>query len=92
LLSRAGGDETMAILYLGTIAALRGHMERAARFLGFADALLERMPLVRDPLQERAREILIASLRKSLSEESIAALASKGAKLTVQQVTDEARA
>jgi tetratricopeptide (TPR) repeat protein len=92
LLSRASGEETPAVLYLAAIAALHGQARRAARLMGFAEALLARRPYLRDPLQEPIRNILITSLRKELSDEAIAVLATEGATWSVQQVTDEADA
>jgi hypothetical protein len=87
----APGDETMAIEYLATAAALQGRAEPAARLMGFVSVLIARLPLL-GLTHQRTDKLLAASLREQLSADAIAAQAAIGASYTLAQATSAALA
>jgi predicted ATPase len=82
----------LAVQHLAAIAALRGQAMGAARLRGYVDAWLVRMSgsLTRDAIDQKSYDILLAALRKHLSEAEIATLAVEGAHLTEASATDAA--
>jgi tetratricopeptide (TPR) repeat protein len=88
-LELAPADETLAIEYLATAAALRGRAEPAAQLKGFVAALVARLPLL-GVAHQRTDQLLAQSLREQLPADAIAAQAALGAKFTLGQATSAA--
>jgi predicted ATPase len=88
-LELARGDESMALEYFATIAAMRGEVSKAARLNGFVHTLLAEEPLLGFSYQ-RTDRLLYASLREQLSEHEIASQEAAGSTLPVSQAVAEA--
>jgi predicted ATPase/DNA-binding XRE family transcriptional regulator len=88
----AGRDEALVVQYVAGVAILRGHPHAAARLMGFIEASLERAPLRRDTLQQRAWDLLCASVAKALHPDVLALLRAEGARLSAPAGIAEAAA
>ena len=71
-----------ATQHLATVAALRGHVIRAARLLGHVDAMAKHSGIVRPKTEQIGYDLLLSSLRKQASDELIAAHSAEGALLS----------
>ncbi len=67
---------------LGGVAAVKGHIETAARLLGAAEGVQERTGDQTQPYADRAFEEAAAPVRKCLSEPAVAAAWAAGRALT----------
>jgi len=74
------------------LAALRGEVERAARFYGAAEAQIANSGLQRDPSDEAFLSPLIGRARAALSAAAFSAREAAGRSLDLRQATTEARA
>jgi hypothetical protein len=81
----------MAIEYLATIAAMRGHAEKAARLSGYIHTLLTEAPILGVTYQ-RTNELLSKSLHMQLTPEKIASQVAIGTRYTLWEATVEALA
>lgn len=85
-------DDTLVVQYVAAIVSLRGHPHAAARLMGFIDALLERIPMQRDFLQQQSWELLCSSIAKQLDPDVLALRRAEGGRLSVQAAGAEALA
>jgi predicted ATPase/DNA-binding XRE family transcriptional regulator len=83
---------TVALQHLATIAALRGDTARAARLLGYVDAWYARERYAREPTEQKAYDLLTASIRARLPEAEREALAREGAAYAEDEAADVAAA
>jgi predicted ATPase/DNA-binding XRE family transcriptional regulator len=83
---------TIAIDHLAVVAALRGDVRRAARLIGYADAMYHRLAYARQPVEQRGDEQARAVLAVRLSEEEAELLAAEGESLTRDEAVAEALA
>lgn len=81
-----------AIQSIAAVAALRGGALVAARLLGFVDAACEGHEYWRSTVEQRAYDILTATVTDRLSGDIIATLRAGGATLTHELAIDEALA
>jgi diguanylate cyclase (GGDEF)-like protein len=73
----------IAIGHLANLAAENGDMPRAARLLGYVDAIYRKIGNTREPTEQRGADRTLALLRSALSEDRIAEL--KGESATLEQ-------
>ncbi|MBV8344837.1 MAG: adenylate/guanylate cyclase domain-containing protein [Candidatus Eremiobacteraeota bacterium] len=83
-------EAAIAMQHLATVAALRGDARRGARLRGYVDARYVSEGCEREATERVTDEILMASLRKQLTEAEIEALGAKGAQLLEEQAVAEA--
>jgi hypothetical protein len=87
----SAGWTAFPIQHVATIAALQGNAECAARLAGYVDSVLSREGAQREPTEQRAYEILDASLNEQLQTARRAALEREGARLSDEQAIAVAR-
>jgi predicted ATPase/tetratricopeptide (TPR) repeat protein len=88
--TNAGLAIFIAIQHLGAVAALRNQPHRAARLLGYVNALFDRFGVPRDPIDQRGYDILSTSLQRQLPGNEIAAFAAQGAAFAEHEAIEEA--
>jgi predicted ATPase/ribosome-binding protein aMBF1 (putative translation factor) len=81
---------TIAIDHLAVVAALRGDAERAARLLGYTDAMFRRLAYTRQPVEQRGDDQARAVLAERLGEEATVLLAAEGEALGRDDAVAEA--
>jgi predicted ATPase/class 3 adenylate cyclase len=79
-----------SIQHLATVAAGSGDARRGARLRGYVDAWFRSERHEREPTEQRTYEILMAALRKELTDSQIEAFAAEGAQLSEDQAVAEA--
>jgi len=75
-------------LQLAAIAALRGHVDAAARVLGVLDEQYEQTEFILSPVNQTTRDVLVAALRERLSEAEIDRFKIEGREMTFDQAID----
>ena len=83
---------TIAIDHLAVVAALRGDAERAARLLGYTDAMFRRLAYARQPVEQRGEEQARAVLAQRLDDDAAVLLAAEGEALGRDAAVAEALA
>jgi tetratricopeptide (TPR) repeat protein len=68
----------VAVEHLAQVAAETGDPERAARLLGYADAVYRELGYVREPTERRGYEHALELIRAALPEDRIASLLAAG--------------
>ncbi|MBV8530541.1 MAG: hypothetical protein JO104_04435, partial [Candidatus Eremiobacteraeota bacterium] len=85
-LVRGISDGTLSVIeQLATVAALDGDPSRGARLRGYVDAWYRNEGSARGPSEARSYEVLMAALRKNLTDAEIETLAAEGAQLSEDQ-------
>ncbi|HTD38741.1 MAG TPA: helix-turn-helix domain-containing protein [Candidatus Limnocylindrales bacterium] len=82
----------IAVEHLGVVAALRGDVERAARLLGYSDAMFRRLAYARQPVEQRGEERARAILAERLAEDATIALGAEGEAFSRDEAVTEALA
>ena len=83
---------TIAIDHLAVVAALRGDARRAARLIGYTDAMFRRLAYARQPVEQRGEEQARAILADQLGEDETVLLAAEGESLGRDEAVAEALA
>lgn len=79
-----------AIAWLALVASARGQLERAARLMGAADALLTHLSAVREPALPELFNQATAGVRAALGSEAYTVAYRQGAALSVEESVAEA--
>jgi len=82
----------IAVEHLGGVAAETGDPERAARFLGYADAVYRELGFVREPTERRGYDRAQELIRAALPEDRIASLLAAGEAMDQDAAVAEALA
>jgi predicted ATPase/class 3 adenylate cyclase len=82
----------VAIGHIANLAAETGDRERAARLLGYADAVYERNGNAREPTEKRGYDRALEIIRATLSEDRVRALMAEGAAMEQEAAVSEAMA
>ena len=87
-----GSKEFVALCLdgLGAVAARRGEWERAARFAGAAEALLDEIGATLGPADRTFRERYVSEVRQRLGDTALAAAIAGGRAAASEEVIDEA--
>jgi tetratricopeptide (TPR) repeat protein len=72
----------IAVGHLGEISAAFGDYERAARLIGYVDALYATRGIVREPTEAFARDAAMQSIAAAMPQERCTALLEEGSKLS----------
>jgi predicted ATPase/transcriptional regulator with XRE-family HTH domain len=83
---------TIAIDHLAVVAALRGDARRAAKLIGYTDAMFRRLAYARQPVEQRGEEQARAILAERLGEDDTVLLAADGESLGRDEAVAEALA
>jgi tetratricopeptide (TPR) repeat protein len=85
-------EQLIAIVlqHLAVLVALDGDARRGAQLLGYVDAQFAELRMQREPTERRGYDKLMATLRETLSEDEIAALAAEGSTWSEDQAVEEA--
>ena len=81
----------IAVGHLAAIAAANGDNERAARLLGYADAVYGRLGFTREPTERAGYQRVLEMLASALSQPRMAALMAEGAQMTEAAAVSMAR-
>jgi predicted ATPase/class 3 adenylate cyclase len=81
---------TYTLQHLAAVAAMRGHLERSARLLGYVDCRMTELGAVSEYTERQEREKVDAMLAGKFNESELAALRREGAALSEDQAVEEA--
>ncbi|HYK54072.1 MAG TPA: tetratricopeptide repeat protein [Candidatus Eremiobacteraceae bacterium] len=80
----------VALQHLAALAALGGDARRGAQLLGYVDAQLTALGMLREHTEQQGYDKVMAALRETLSEDEIAQLSAEGAAWSEERAVEEA--